>query len=273
MNRRTTWSDFMACFSRADAEGAVDRGHYVRPPWCALGHRVDAAARPRADPFRAFVIGGSGSGKTTELLAARARLQAAGTGASVFDVCEWLADGATTADALETIVSSATGLPEAARPRVVLVDGLDRMRGAHAVDADVVERRVDDLRDAGVSVVLAVSSDPAFGDDELARRHAGGPDDVSLTRGDLAAATVRAFLRDVVRRRDADGVVTEAAMESLIDLAGGSVGRLVSATLAAGEEAYMDGSDVVGVREVEVVADGLRVFDAFQPTTSGRAEP
>jgi hypothetical protein len=80
-NRREVWREFMDRFDPAgDPRAAVERGFYVPRPGRSLAEEI--AARFEVKPSASYLlVGGVGSGKTTQLLVARDRLEAAG------DVC------------------------------------------------------------------------------------------------------------------------------------------------------------------------------------------
>jgi hypothetical protein len=85
-NRREMWRAFMGCFEpAADPRDALERGFYVPRPGRVLGEEL--AARFEVKPSAShLLVGGVGSGKTTQLLVARDALKAAG------DVCALYVD-------------------------------------------------------------------------------------------------------------------------------------------------------------------------------------
>ena len=77
-NRREVWRDFMGRFEPSgDPRDAVERGFYVPRPGRTLAEQL--AARFELKPAASHLLmGGVGSGKTTQLLVARDRLEATG---------------------------------------------------------------------------------------------------------------------------------------------------------------------------------------------------
>jgi hypothetical protein len=77
-NRREIWRDFMGRFEPSgDPRDAVERGFYVPRPGRSLAEQL--AARFELKPAASHLLmGGVGSGKTTQLLVARDRLEATG---------------------------------------------------------------------------------------------------------------------------------------------------------------------------------------------------
>jgi hypothetical protein len=65
----------------------------------------------------------------------------------------------------------------------------------------------------------------------------------------------QAFLRNVLRARDAECLIPDDALDRLAFLSGGVLRDLIALTQAAGEEAYVDGADRVEVRHVETAAE------------------
>ncbi|HRI72310.1 MAG TPA: hypothetical protein PK156_49085, partial [Polyangium sp.] len=74
-NRREIWREFMGCFEpSSDPRDAVQRGFYVPRPGRTLAEQL--AARFEVKPSAShLLVGGVGSGKTTQLLVAQDRLQ------------------------------------------------------------------------------------------------------------------------------------------------------------------------------------------------------
>ncbi len=77
-NRREIWREFMGCFEpSSDPRDAVQRGFYVPRPGRTLAEQL--AARFEVKPSAShLLVGGVGSGKTTQLLVAQERLKAHG---------------------------------------------------------------------------------------------------------------------------------------------------------------------------------------------------
>lgn len=79
---------YMAGLDPTDAQKAIERGLYVRPPGRSVADRI--AARAHLQPGCAqALVGGIGSGKTTQLLIARDGIQEAGDTRAIYvDVAE-----------------------------------------------------------------------------------------------------------------------------------------------------------------------------------------
>jgi hypothetical protein len=144
-------------------------------------------------------------------------------------------------------------LPEGHRHVVVLFDSLDRVEDVqHFVT--LVEQDLRALRRIEVGVVMTAPLQAMFGSNraELDRF------DVVLHQPavDVAdGAAGRAFLRDVLRRRDPSDLLADEAIDGLSVLSGGVMRDLISLARGAAEEAYMRGADRIDASHVALAAD------------------
>jgi Cdc6-like AAA superfamily ATPase len=117
-NRREIWRDFMGRFEPSgDPRDAVGRGFYVPRPGRSLAEQL--AARFELKPAASHLLmGGVGSGKTTQFLVARDRLEAAGDVNAVYvDVSLRVEPNAVIAGDLLVAVGLALGEQLEPRPR------------------------------------------------------------------------------------------------------------------------------------------------------------
>ncbi len=279
-----------------DPRDAVARGFYLPRPGRSLAEQL--AARFELKPAASHLLmGGVGSGKTTQLMVARDRLAAGDVSPLYVDVSLRVELNDVTSASLLAAVGGAIGdqlvasegsgpkidgllagarsllapgrpaphhivttwfdnlvrlLPNG-RPRVLLIDSLDRMSDLNGF-AEIVEGAVSTLRSHAFGVILIGPLTALYG----VRRTA-------LDRFDRTwhvptvdvqnDAEGNAFLRKVLRARDANGLLTDAAAERLAALSGGVLRDLIALTQAAGEEAYVDGAEKVEVHHVELAAE------------------
>ncbi|MFS8069030.1 MAG: hypothetical protein ACMG6S_21930, partial [Byssovorax sp.] len=301
-NRRDVWRDFMGRFEpSADPRDAVERGFYVPRPGRSLAEQL--AARFELKPGASHILmGGVGSGKTTQLLVARDRLVAnADVNATYLDVSLHVEPNQVTSTALLAMVGLTLGsqiygddisseIKEALnqfesylassgenwyedpfdtfaqdigtilntlrkiRPNhVLLLDSLDRMTDLKRF-ADLVEGSIIKLRELGIGIILIGPLTALYG----IRRTALDRFDRTwhLPTVDVQNdAAGHDFLLRVLRARDVEGLLTDAAAAQLCTFSGGVLRDLIALTQAAGEEAYVDGADRVEAHHVELAAE------------------
>jgi Cdc6-like AAA superfamily ATPase len=284
----------------ADPIDAVKRGFYVPQPGRSIAEQL--AARFELKPSAShLLVGGVGSGKTTQLLVARDRLAAAGDICALYIDVSILADP-TSIDATRLLAVLGFELGEqlylsqktqeidrylnafedylkrsyawegdpfpffaagidhiykamAGRyPHLVLlIDSLDRMSELGSFAA-IIESAVMRLRSLGIGVIMVGPLASLYG---IERVILDRVDRVwHLPAVDIESdAEGRDFLRDVLRARDVEGLLTDKAAARLAALSGGVLRDLMALTQAAGEEAYVDGAERVEERHVDIAAD------------------
>ncbi len=274
-----------------DPRDAVKRGFYVPRPGRSLAEQI--ASRFEVKPEASHLLmGGIGSGKTTQLLVARDRLAAHSDVSAVYvDASRGIEPNDITSGALlyavgrdvvlqagrssdqktqgdlgelasrvRDLEQGAKVVRAMARKRspqsphlVLLIDSLDRMSDLDRF-ANLVDGAVAALRAAGIGVIFIGPVTALYG---LPR--------TSLDRFDrtwhLPTVDVKndeeghRFLRQVLETRDTEQLLTPSAAERLATLSGGVLRDLIALTQTAGEEAYVDGADWVEVSHVETAAD------------------
>jgi len=137
---------------------------------------------------------------------------------------------------------------------LLLIDSLDRVTDLDAFSA-VVMHDVRALKDAGVGVVLVGPLRVLFGThrpitDRFDHTYHVPAVDISTPNGP-------AFLAEVLRLRAPSGILSDAAISELVRLSGGVLRDLIGLTQAAGEEAYIAGSDSVTRDHVATAADAF----------------
>jgi Cdc6-like AAA superfamily ATPase len=285
----------------ADPRDAVERGFYVPRPGRSLAEQL--AARFEVKPAASHLLmGGVGSGKTTQLLVARDRLAAMGDVNAVYmDVSLQVEPNAVTNADLLAVVGSELGrllkglqttpeidsalnllrvhlgpnsvtrasdesarfahhveliwqkLTERHPHHILLVDSLDRMSDLGRF-ADLIDGPISKLRTMGLGVILIGPLTALYG----IRRTALDRFDRTwhLPTVDVQNdAEGHAFLVRVLRTRDTERLLTDAAVERLSVLSGGGLRDLIALTQAAGEEAYVDGAERVELQHVETAAE------------------
>ncbi len=285
----------------ADPRDAVERGFYVPRPDRSLAEQL--AARFELKPGASHILmGGVGSGKTTQLLVARDRLAAtADVNATYLDVSLHVEPNQVTSIALLAMVGLTLGsqidhndtssetrgalkrfkyyfdpsdrvwddipfdlcvrdvelilhtLRKVRSHHVLLIDSLDRMTDLDRF-ADLIEEGISKLRELGIGVILIGPLTALYG----IRRTALDRFDRTwhLPTVDVQNdAAGHDFLLRVLRARDVEGLLTDAATAQLCTFSGGVLRDLVALTQAAGEEAYVDGAERVGEHHVELAAD------------------
>jgi Cdc6-like AAA superfamily ATPase len=292
-NRREIWRDFMGRFEpSADPRDAVERGFYVPRPGRSLAEQL--AARFELKPAAShLLVGGVGSGKTTQLLVARDRLEAHDDTRAVYvdlsrkaepnrigpaDVL-WAAgislvrclpgsqeprlfktffDQASDSSSPENKIAAGLRLllkelRQSCPNHILLVDSLDRMTDLESF-ASLVEGPLPTLRAMGVGVILIGPVTTLYG---VSRTTLDRFDRIwSLPTVDFKNdAEGHSFLVKVLETRDAQHMLAPAAVERLATLSGGVLRDLIALTQTAGEEAYVDGADRVEVVHVETAAE------------------
>ena len=285
----------------ADPRDAVKRGFYVPRPDRSLAEQL--AARFELKPGASHILmGGVGSGKTTQLLVAHDRLTATGdVNATYLDVSLHIEPNQVTSITLLAMVGLTLGSqidndddtaqtdssrrlfehyihasgemwPESAFTQlargverllnvlrdvhphhVLLLDSLDRMTDLDRF-ADLIEGGVSKLRDLGIGIILIGPLTALYG----IRRTALDRFDRTwhLPTVDVQNdAAGQSFLLRVLRARDVEGLLTDAAAAQLCTFSGGVLRDLIALTQAAGEEAYVDGADRVEAHHVEIAAE------------------
>jgi hypothetical protein len=285
-NRREIWRDFMGRFEpSAEPRDAVERGFYVPRPGRSLAEQL--AARFEINPEAShLLVGGVGSGKTTQLLVAQDRLAAHEDTDVVYSDLSGvndLLDGAlmqaglalghrliqpdSTKHPFLTLIEDLGGqhklaaafflqllnLRESRPHQIVLFDALDRISDL-AMFAEFVAGAVARLKSFGVGVIVIGPLTALYG---LSR--------VALDRFDriwhLPTVDVsndedgRSFLTQVLEARDANHMLRKEAIERLATLSGGVLRDLIALSQAAGEEAYVDGANQVEVCHVDTAAE------------------
>lgn len=141
------------------------------------------------------------------------------------------------------------------RTLVLLFDSLDRVTDREAFTR-VVEQDIPALKKAGIGVVLIgpIRSMEGFGRldaDRFDHLHIQAPVDVEFDEKGSH------FLLDVLQRRAGADILTEQAARWLVTTSGGVLRDLLSLAKAAGDEAYLQGAEVIDVPHVQVAADSF----------------
>lgn len=275
---------------RAQLDPTGDPAHsiataYVASP-AALSQRVagELALSPTSSHL---LIGGIGSGKTTELLAVQAQLprideEMHGVYIDVSkdnDVaqitCEQImqtigsaiASMASDPDAIDEankiLQLLAVGAPVSLKPLVtaifpyghvvVLLDGLDRLYDMQVFE-QAVTRTVEGLHDLGVGVVVIGPLRALYGLDRAIAERFDSLHYQPWIDSDFSTEG-QAFLVDVLSRRVGDDTFTADAIGALVHASGGVVRDLLALAQSACVEAYLDGADEVGMREIAAAVD------------------
>lgn len=268
----------------ADPLGAIRDGLYVPRPGRSTADEV--TARLSLSPTSShLIIGGIGSGKTTQLLVACDRLnQLADTRAVYVDVSLVhdlshmapgtliVAGGMAAGNLLErgddkklidwTVSNKAQRLSvirdglRARYPNLVLVfDSLDRLPDPAAF-ATAVEQDVRAIQNAGIGVVLIGPLRSMFGPHRTVTDHFQHfyPLPVVDVQRDERG---RAFLVEVLRRRAPEDLLPDAACARLAEFSGGVLRDLLALACAVVEEAFMRDAEHVEAEHVDVVADAF----------------
>jgi hypothetical protein len=272
---------FRALMSGLDAAGdparAIAANLYVSPEESASSR---IAARLALSPTSShLLVGGVGSGKTTELLEVQRRLgQLADTRAFYVDVSkdhdigkmvpgvvavqiglallvspEQLAESER--DAMDEVKKIFAILQTSWRHIVVLIDGLDRLTDMSAFE-QIIEHDVRALGAAGVGVVLVGPLKSLYG---IERTIAQRFDDLHYQPWVDAASgpKVGAFLANVLRRRLPEDALDAQGLEGLVHSSGGVLRDLVALAQLACVETYMGDAEVIGLWQVDSAIDSF----------------
>ena len=238
-----------------------------------------------------LLVGGIGSGKTTELLAVQAQLPQIDEGMRAVyldistdnDIAEmtwtWIvvevgmtlasmaADRGAIAAANEyrralrdadgppSLESLLAALLTPSEHLVVLLDGLDRMRDMQAFDRAITPA-MKMLNDLGVGMVVVGPLRALYG---LDRTMTDSFDSIHYQPWiDTANSTDgRAFLVNVLNRRVPDDTFSPDAIRAIVGASGGVVRDLLALAQSACVEAYLGGADQVGEREAAAAIDAF----------------
>jgi hypothetical protein len=301
--RRERFRDYIARMSAAaEPVRVIEQNLYVHRP---SGLADQLTARLEIDPAsRHLVVGGVGSGKTTELLVVRNRLnEHEDVEAVLVDVSEtfklarlrpgclvilaartfqgleewnfealiydintndphrWTssvpADEWSEISSLlvEQLREAHHRMRESGSHLVMLFDGLDRATD-HEAFSKLVEQDVAALHWCGIGVVLVgpIRSLEGFGRldvERFERLYTQRPIDVDQD------AAGHDFLLKVLRARASVEMLSDEVADILVRFSGGGLRDLISLAKAAGDEAYMGGTDRIEVRDATVAADGF----------------
>lgn len=288
MTRLQRYRAFLAAMNpSSDPKLALERGYYIDPPdggvWSKLTKRLEL------DPASThLVLGGIGSGKTSELLRTKQRLEESGHLVAYRDVSEshdlataresgillaltgkWLAhplsadeaDAWATASALlqdeyaDLIERCASQHSDAGRSILMLFDSLDRLpQTAHFKTLIVDDVRA--LKSAGVGVVIVGPARFMVGHD---RSVTDSFDHVYFQLAtDPSTPQGREFLIRVLRQRsDSDDLLSDECLPALARASGGVLRDLIALTKLSAEEAYANGHAQITAEDV------ARASDAF----------
>jgi len=154
---------------------------------------------------------------------------------------------------VERLAEFAEAMRASGRHFVVLFDSLDRTtnRGAFTqlVDQDIAALRRCEI---GVVLIGPIRSLEGFGRlevDRFDKLHVQGPIDVAQ---DDAG---RAFMFQVLRARVDEVMLADHEALAIVAASGGVLRDLISLAKAAGEEAYLHGSDAIAMAHVEAAID------------------
>jgi hypothetical protein len=137
---------------------------------------------------------------------------------------------------------------------VVLLDGLDRMSNVRGFE-QIVHHDVVTLRMLGIGVVLVGPLRTQYGIDRVIFQHFDSfhyQPWIDVTQ-DIAR---REFLRLVLAKRTGDALAPHA-LELIMQGSGGVLRDLLSLAQSSLVEAYMDGTEVVGTKEVSNAIDNF----------------
>lgn len=258
MTRLEKFRGYMARLNPAASPAlALQEGLYM--PRSGRSTADEIAARLEIDPVSShLVVGGIGSGKTTQLLVARDRLAAiADMHAEYIDVAS-----AHDLDRLEPGILTELAGPhlseriDSGRQHIVfLFDSLDRLSDP-AMFVKVVEQDIRALQKAGIGFVLVGPLASMYGPHRALTDHFQHyyPQLAVDVRDDVEGLS---FLVGLLRKRAAEDILPDASALALARWSGGVLRDLISLARAAGEEAYMRGADRVEEAHVETAADAF----------------
>ncbi|MCB9762427.1 MAG: hypothetical protein H6739_21700 [Alphaproteobacteria bacterium] len=144
--------------------------------------------------------------------------------------------------------------PLSPKRQVMLFDGLDRVVDL-ARFSEMLRQDLPALKDVGVGAVVVGPQTLRFSASAsvlswFTQVHLHGAADWESEAG-------RAFLKSVLRQRVAAELLPDDAIDAVMASSGGLLRDVIAAARMAGEEAYADGSDTVGVEHVAVAAERL----------------
>jgi hypothetical protein len=318
-NRLARFRDYMARFdAAASPEHAIERGFYVERPGRSVADEI--AARIELRPASThLLVGGVGSGKTTQLLVAArfgkssniralyidvgmhhdinrmavgvvvllvglemSQLLGADASPDLLDIKKWLEvvsyesgqdDGVVsppgplprdrsvllTANGVrqvgEHLKTLSAALASDDARLVVIIDSLDRLVDVRAFE-EVVLNDMAAIRWAGIGSVLVGPLRLTYG----AERSMADRFDYFYQQPTVDAQQDAAgldFLLRVLRARAATDILPDASCRRLAEYSGGVLRDLITLAQAAGEEAYLAGTDTITEAHVEIAADAF----------------
>jgi hypothetical protein len=149
---------------------------------------------------------------------------------------------------------------------VVMLDGLDRLNDVQTFDR-MVTHDIEALKDEGVGVVLVGPLRALYG---LDRVIAGRFDSLHYQPWIDVSSDIDGIshlARILIKRDGADAAFSSEATGALVSASGGVVRDLLTLAQSACVEAYMDGADQVGAREVFAAIDtfGRKHLQGLRP--------
>jgi len=138
---------------------------------------------------------------------------------------------------------------------VLLFDSLDRLTNLKPF-AEIVEQDIRAIKSAGIGVVVVGPLRALFGTgrpivDRFDYLYHQASVDVQQD------AAGKDFLARILRKRVSQDLLTDDSLHRVVDHSGGVLRDLISLARSAGEEAYTDGADRIGVVHVESAADAF----------------
>jgi hypothetical protein len=154
---------------------------------------------------------------------------------------------------VERLAGFAEAMRASGRHFVVLFDSLDRTTNRDAF-TQLVDQDVAALRRCEIGVVLIgpIRSLEGFGRlevDRFDKLHVQGPIDVAEDEAG------RQFMFQVLRARVDEEMLADREALAIVAASGGVLRDLISLAKAAGEEAYLHGSDAIAMPHVEAAID------------------
>lgn len=154
---------------------------------------------------------------------------------------------------VERLAEFAQAMRASGRDFVVLFDSLDRTTNRDAF-SQLVDQDIAALRRCEIGVVLIgpIRSLEGFGRlevDRFDKLHVQGPIDVA--QDDVG----RDFMFQVLRTRVDEAMLADREALAIVAASGGVLRDLISLAKAAGEEAYLHGSDAIAMAHVEAAID------------------
>ncbi|MDC3954130.1 ATP-binding protein [Polyangium jinanense] len=279
-SRLKTFREYMARLdAAANPERALERGFYVERPGRSVGKEITdrVGLRPASTHL---LVGGVGSGKTTQLLVACNQLnELEDTWAKYIDVSETYDLEMLRPGALLDLAECALGgmpddsinygLPEQVdelrklharlaqeKPhQTIFFDSLDRLADP-AMFEQIAEHVIRVIRSIGIGVVVAGPLRALYGlDRPIADRfdyfYHQPPVDVQQDPDG------RSFLVSILRARLSAKVLPDDTCFRLAAWSGGVLRDLVALAQSACEEAYVSGSDTITAAEADRAADAF----------------